>query len=79
MVSAASIAFAIASSVAWAVAVKSGEILAFASIRTETVSAAPAAPAFAVENATKMSPEGFEPHPPMRPTPSDTRVAIRFS
>ena len=75
----ASIAFTMASSVACAVAVNNGEIRAFASIRTMVVSFAPAAPAFAVDNATKMSPDGFYPHPPMLPTPSDTLVAFRLS
>jgi hypothetical protein len=61
IVPAASMAFTIASSVACTVATKSGLILSFASIATRFVSRAVAAPAFAVENAMKMSPELLPP------------------
>src|SRR5919202_6253 len=49
------------------------------SISTRDVSFAVAAPGLAVENARKMSPELFSPLPPIRPTPSATRVATRLS
>ena len=52
---------------------------ALASISTRALSGSPAVFALAVENARKMSPEELPPSPPMRPTPSDTRVASRFS
>ena len=46
---------------------------------TFTIPVSPAVRAFAVEKATKMSPELFSPLPPMRPTPSDARVTNRLS
>ena len=79
MVSAASIAFRIASSVACTVAEKIGLIRSLGSISTRTTSALRAAFAFAVENATKMSPELFSPLPPMRPTASADLVTTRCS
>jgi hypothetical protein len=37
------------------------------------------APGFAVENARKMSPEPLPPVPPVLPTPSEMRCAMRRS
>ena len=51
----------------------------FGTISTRTVPSSAAALAFAVEKATKMSPELFSPFPPMRPTASAARVATRCS
>ena len=68
IVSAATIALTIASSVACIVAAKSGSIRSFGSIVTLGFASGFAAPGFAVEKATKMSPDGFPPVPPSRPT-----------
>src|SRR5207249_3261486 len=79
IVSAATMALTIASSVAWIVAWKSGSIRSFGSIVTLTLASGFAAPGLAVEKATKMSPDGFPPVPPSRPTPRLARLAIRLS
>ena len=79
VVSAASSALVIAASVACAVAWKSGEIRSFVIMRTDVTLSDDQLFEFAVENAMKMSPELLPPNPPWRPTPSDTRVAMRLS
>lgn len=68
-----------AASVAHAVAWNNGEMMALLSMRTLAESGAMAVRAFAVENATKMSPEPFPPNPPWRPRPTATRFTRRCS
>ena len=77
VVSAASSAFVIAASVACTVAWKRGVIRSLVTMRTAVTLSDDHAFAFAVENATKMSPDPFPPNPPCRPTPRETRVAMR--
>ena len=72
-------ALMIASSVASTVAPNSVLIWELLSTVTSVVGRAAAAPAFAVENATKMSPEPFPEMPPVRATPKDARRAILLS
>jgi hypothetical protein len=79
MVSPASRALVMAASVAWAVALNSGSIWSLLSMRTDDTSSADQTLGLAVEKAMKMSPEPLPPKPPCRPTPSETRVASRFS
>ena len=79
IVSAASMAFTIAYSVACTVASKIGLITSLGSIVTVARPVSAAARGFAVEKAMKISPELFSPSPPMRPTPSEARLATRSS
>jgi hypothetical protein len=79
MVSAASMALRMASSVACTVASNTGFILSFGSIVRAASPVSAAAAGLAVEKAMKMSPDPFSPRPPIRPTPSDARVATRWS
>jgi hypothetical protein len=72
-------ALRIASSVACTVAYINGFIAPLGNIVTLVTFDAVALFGFAVEKATKMSPELFSPFPPMRPTPRPARVAIRRS
>ena len=79
MVSAARSALRIDSSVACTVASKNAFIFAFAINSTRALSGASAVLGLAVENATKMSPEELAPNPPVRPIPSETRLASRLN
>src|SRR5580692_6897107 len=79
MVSAAIMALTTASSVAWMVAAKMGSILSLGSILRSTTWSGAAAPGFAVENATKMSPDPFPEILPSRPNDKETRRATRLS
>src|SRR5262249_52607313 len=79
IVSAATSALMIDSSVAWTVASNTAPIRALESIETWAVSVAPAALGFAVENAMKISPDPLLETLPVRARPRVARRAIRFS
>src|SRR5690606_28552698 len=78
IVSAASMALRIASSVASTVASKSGFIRGLSSIVTGARPSSPVRTGW-VEKAKKMSPELSSPRPPIRPMASGTRSVIRLS
>ena len=69
----------IASSDASTVASKTDPIFSFESSDTLAVLLAPAAPAFAVEKAMKMSPDPLLEMLPVRARPSEARRASRLS
>src|SRR5579859_2836605 len=79
IVSAASRALRMASSVAPTVSSNSGLIRSLGSMVSRTVPVSADAPGFAVEKETKRSPEESSPSPPMRPTPRAARRASRSS
>src|SRR5215813_1327772 len=79
MVSPATSALTIASSVAWTVAEKSALIRSFESICTVATSRVLAAPALAVEKAMKISPDPLPDVAPVRARPRDARRASRSS
>jgi len=79
IVSAATSALTIASSVASAAARKSGLMRSFGSICRVATPSIFMASGFAVEKAMKMSPEELLAMPPVRATPMLARRAMRFS